>query len=80
MSLFRDHPCFARKGSGINTIGAACRRLSDVLAAFPEAQEARRALGDPFNPIRAREALTVLTSLPAKTQARIIAADEGKRA
>lgn len=80
MSLFASHPCFARKGSGINTIGTACRRLSDVLAAFPEAYPARLALGDPFNPARAATALRILSALPWKVQAKILAADEGRRA
>lgn len=79
MSAFRDHPCFARKGSGINTIGTACRRLSDVLAAFPEAHEARLALGDPFDRQRAITAFRLLSGLPHKVQAKILAADEGRR-
>lgn len=79
MTSFREHPCFAREGAGIFTIGAACVRLSTTLEGFPEAYEARLALGDPFNPERTRKALAVLSSLPPKTKAKILAADEGKR-
>lgn len=76
----RDHPCFDRSGaSGIVTIGTACRRLSDVLAAFPQAEPARRALGDPFNPARNAEALALLSALPARLQEKILIADAGRR-
>lgn len=79
MTSFASHPCFAREGSGIFTIGAACVRLSDILAAFPEAHDARLALGDPFNADRASKALSILSGLHPKVQAKILAADEGKR-
>lgn len=76
----RYHPCFDRSGvHGIVTIGTACRRLSDVLAAFPEAHPARLALGDPFSPDRNAKALRILQGLPARVQAKILAADAGKR-
>jgi hypothetical protein len=77
---FHRHPCFDLDGTaGIVTIGTACRRLSDVLAAFPDAHEARLALGDPFNRTRNRKALGILSRLPARVQAKILAADAGKR-
>lgn len=75
-----DHPCFDRSGAlGIVGIGTACRRLSDVLAAFPEAHPARLALGDPFSPDRNARALRILQGLPTRVQAKILAADAGKR-
>jgi hypothetical protein len=74
-----NHPCFARGTSGIVTIGTACRRLSDVLAAFAQAYEARVALGDPFSPERSQKALQILSALPPRMQAKILAADAGKR-
>lgn len=73
------HPCFAKGTAGIVTIGTACRRLSDVLAAFPEAHPARLALGDPFNPERSARALRILQGLPSRMQSKILAADAGKR-
>jgi hypothetical protein len=78
MSL-ANHPCFVRGTSGIVTIGTACRRLSDVLAAFPQAHEARVALGDPFSPERSQKALRLLSALPPRMLAKILAADAGKR-
>jgi len=74
-----QHPCFAHGTSGIVTIGTACRRLSDVLAAFPQAHEARVALGDPFSPERSQKALRILSALPPRMLAKILAADAGKR-
>ena len=73
------HPCFDQGSAGIVTIGTACRRLSDVLAAFPDAYEARLALGDPFNAERNARALRILSALPPRMQAKIVAADAGKR-
>lgn len=74
------HPCFDNSGAtGITTQGMACKALSDVLAAFPEAHPARRALGDPFNPERNARALRILQGLPARVQSKILAADAGKR-
>lgn len=75
---FAKHPCFDQGTAGIVTIGTACRRLSDVLIAFPEAAEARLALGDPFNSDRNSKALRLLAALPARVQAKILAADGGK--
>jgi hypothetical protein len=78
--MMRDHPCFDNTGStGITTQGQACVRLSAVLAAFPEAYEARQALGDPFNPERNARALRILQGLPARMQSKILSADAGKR-
>lgn len=77
---FAKHPCFDHGSSGIVTIGTACRRLSDALIPFPEAYEARIALGDPFNSERNRLALRILSNLPARMQAKILAADAGKAA
>lgn len=76
----RDHPCFDNSGAtGITTQGMACKRLSDVLEAFPEAHPARLALGDPFSPDRNARALRILEGLPARVQAKILAADAGRR-
>ncbi|MGE8129036.1 hypothetical protein ACQKQD_18845 [Methylobacterium sp. NPDC080182] len=79
MSAFDRHPCFKGGDIGITAMGVACHRLSDVLAAFPEAAEARRALGDPFMPSRNSEALRILRELPARMQQKILDADAGKR-
>ena len=78
MSFVR-HPCFVGGDIGITAMGAACRRLSDVLAAYPDARDARLALGDPFSPDRNARALRILEGLPARVQAKILAADAGKR-
>lgn len=75
---FAKHPCFDHGTGGVVTIGTACRRLSDTLIAFPEAYEARIALGDPFNTARNRLALRLLSDLPPRVQQKILAADAGK--
>lgn len=73
MSRFRSMPIF-QPGTGIFTAGADAVRLTAALDKVPDARPAAIALGDPFNRVRRERALRLIESLPARQQARILAA------
>ncbi|TNC08442.1 hypothetical protein FF100_29320 [Methylobacterium terricola] len=79
MSRFRSMPIFRPGIVGVFTMGADAVILTKAMKKVPEASEAARALGDPFNRARRERALRILEALPARRQARILAEYDRKR-
>lgn len=74
MTSFRKLPTFTTDLQGFVKRGTDAARLTGAMKAVPEAYEAAVALGDPHLPARRAKALAILEALPAKAQARILAA------
>lgn len=83
MSPFRSMPIFrAVPLAGTFTAGGDAPRLTEAMRlvwkanpdAFADLEPAARALGDPFNRTRRERALAILEALPARLQAKILAA------
>ena len=79
MSRFRSMPIFRPGIVGVFTMGADAVILTKAMRKVPEAYEAGRALGDPFNRVRRERALQILEALPARRQAKILDEYDRKR-
>ncbi len=88
MSAFRSMPIFRPGIVGTFTAGGDAARLTEAMRlvwkgspdAFADLHPAAVALGDPFNRQRREQALRILEALPARDQAKILAAYGKKRA